>query len=226
MKLLHIVSTPRQQSNTLQISNAFLESLQAKYDDLEVEEIDLFNRDIPSMVGDNIDSKYTLMVGQPVAPAQADAWEEIETLIANFKSADLYLISVPMWNFTIPYALKYFIDSVVQPGYLFAYNEQGQPYGMLENKKMVCITTRGGDFSEGGPFHAYDFQEPYLRAIFGFVGITDMHFVNAQPMDITPELREAAIAKGIEEAKVLANSLDIAPTYLVGEDGQQPFVSA
>ena len=226
MKLLHIVSTPRQQSNTLQISNAFLDSLQAKYDDLEVEEIDLFNHDIPAVVGDNIKAKYTLMVGQPVASEQANAWGEIEALIENFKSADLYLISAPMWNFTIPYALKYFIDAVVQPGYLFAYNEQGQPYGMLENKKMVCITTRGGDYSEGSPFHVYDYQEPYLRAIFGFVGITDMHFVNAQPMDITPELREAAIAKGIEEAKVLADSLDIPPTYLVGEDGQQPAVSA
>ncbi len=226
MKLLHIVSTPRQQSNTLQISNAFLSVLQAKYVDLVVDEIDLFNHDIPAVVGDNIETKYTLMRGNPVAEAHADAWGEIEVFIERFKSADIYLISTPMWNFTIPYALKYFIDAVVQPGYLFGYNELGQPYGLLENKKMVCITSRGGDYSEGGPFHAYDFQEPYLRAIFGFVGITDMHFVNAQPMDITPELREVALAKGIEEATVLANSLDIVPTYLLGQDGQTAVVSA
>lgn len=225
MKLLHIVSTPRQQSNTLQISNAFLSVLQAKYDDLIVEEIDLFNHDIPAVVGDNIETKYTLMRGNPVAHTHVDAWGEIEAFIENFKSADLYLISTPMWNFSIPYALKYFIDAIVQPGYLFGYNEQGQPYGLLENKKMVCITSRGGDYSAGGPFHAYDFQEPYLRAIFGFVGITDIHFVNAQPMDITPELREAALATGIEAAMVLANSLDIEPTYLIGKDGQQTAVS-
>ena len=84
MKLLHIVSTPRQQSNTLQISNAFLGVLQAKYDDLEVEEIDLFNHDIPAVVGDNIEAKYTLMVGQPVADPQAEAWGKIEALIENF----------------------------------------------------------------------------------------------------------------------------------------------
>ena len=226
MKLLHIVSTPRHDSNTLKISKAFLESLQAKVDDLVVEEIDLFKTDIPAIAGDNIESKYSLMVGQPIPDTHSEAWSQVEALIAEFKSADLYLISVPMWNFTIPYALKYFIDAVVQPGYLFGYNEQGMPFGMLENKKMVCITTRGGDYSEGSPFHAYDYQEPYLRAVFGFVGITDMHFVNAQPMDIAPEMRVAAIAKGIEEAKVLADSLDLAPTYLTDADGQQTAVSA
>ena len=50
-----------------------------------------------------------------------------------------------------------------------------------------------GDYAENNPFNAYDFPEPYLRAIFGFVGITNVHFVNAQPMDVTPEIREAAV---------------------------------
>ena len=226
MKLLHIVSTPRQESNTLQISNAFLDTLRAMVDDLEVEELDLFNQDIPAVVGDNIDSKYSLMIGQPVPDANSEQWGQIEALIAEFKSADLYLISAPMWNFTIPYALKYFIDAIVQPGYLFSYNEQGQPYGLLENKKMVCITTRGGDYSKGGPLHVFDYLEPYLRAIFGFVGIADIQFVNAQPLDITPELRATALNKGVEEAKVLANSLDLASTYLAGTDAQQVSATA
>jgi FMN-dependent NADH-azoreductase len=73
---------------------------------------------------------------------------------------------------------------------------------------MVCITTRGGDYSESSPFHAYDFQESYLRSIFGFVGITDIQFINSQPMDVTPELREAAISKAIEEAKTLAATVN------------------
>ena len=84
---------------------------------------------------------------------------------------------------------------------------------------MICVTSRGGDYSEKSPFHAYAFQEPYLRAIFGFVGITDMHFINAQPMDITPELREAAIAAAIEEARSLAanSEWDVTKTVAVRE---------
>jgi FMN-dependent NADH-azoreductase len=104
--------------------------------------------------------------------------------------------------------LKYYIDSIIQPGYLFKYTDQGQPVGLVCGKKMICVTSRGGDYSKKSPFHAYDFQEPYLRAIFGFVGITDMYFINAQPMDITPQLRESAIAAAIEDARSLATNLE------------------
>ncbi len=208
MKLLHLIATPRpEKSNTLKISNAFLESFRAKHNDLDVEEINLFNEPIPAGTGDHIDAKYNLMTRQPLDDKMQAAWEEIEQTIKQFLSADIYLISAPMWNFGVPYTLKKYIDTIVQPGYLFGYNEQGMPFGMVEGKKMVCISTRGGDYSENSPFHIYDNQEPYLRAIFGFVGITNVHFVNAQPMDISPELREAAIASGISEAQALAEQL-------------------
>lgn len=206
MKLLHIVATPREdESNTLRISTAFLECLHLTDADLQVDTINLFNRDLPAVAGDNIEAKYTLLVGQPIDKQHKESWERIERLIENFLAADIYLISTPMWNFSIPYVLKYYIDCIVQPRYTYKYNEQGQPVGLVHNKKMLCITTRGGDYSETSPFHAYDFQEPYLRAIFSFVGITDMHFINAQPMDITPELREQAYAVAIEEAQSLSS---------------------
>lgn len=209
MKLLHILATPREhESNTLRISNAFIEGLHSKYVDLSVEVIDLFNRDLPAVAGDNIEAKYTVMIGSPVDKRHEDSWQEIEFLIDHFSRADVYLISAPMWNFSIPYALKYYIDAIIQPGYMFKYNEKGQAIGLITGKKMVCVTTRGGDYSEGSPFYAYDFQEPYLRAIFGFIGITEIQFINAQPMDVTPELREAAIKDAIKKAKALAENFD------------------
>ena len=212
MNLLHIIATPRQDaSNTLRVSNAFLESLQAKHSDLTVDMIQLFNKDLPAVAGANIDTKYSLMLGQPIDRHHEESWKQIEGLIKRFLSADIYLISTPMWNFSIPYALKYYIDAIIQPGYLYRYNEQGQPIPMTLGKKMVCITSRGGDYSEHSPFHAYDFQEPYLRAIFGFVGVTDMHFINAQPMDITLELREAAITSALEKARSLAANTEWRP---------------
>ncbi len=209
MKLLHIIATPRKQgSHTLQVADAFLESLHAKYPALSTEVMDLFDRDLPAVDGDNIESKYTLMVGKSIDKRHQESWKHIEILIEHFLSADIYLLTVPMWNFGIPYPLKYYIDAIVQPTYLFTFNEQGQAVGLVHNRKMVCITSRGGDYSEQSPFHAYDFQEPYLRAIFGYVGISDIHFVNAQPMDVTLQLRETAMSAAIKEARSLAASLD------------------
>ena len=220
MKLLHIIATPRErESTTMRVATACLESLHAKYAHLNADTINLFTGDLPAVAGDNIETKYTLMTSQPIDKRHKESWKQIELLIERFLSADIYLISTPMWNFSIPYVLKYYIDSIIQPGYLYKYNEQGQPVGLIHGKKMICVTSRGGDYSEKSPFHAYDFQEPYLRAIFGFVGITDMHFINAQPMDITPELREAAIAAAIEEAhSLVANSeWDVPKTVAVRE---------
>ena len=220
MKLLHVIVSPRErESNTMRVATAFLESLRAKYADLSVDTIDLFTGDLPAIAGLNIETKYTLMISQPIDKRHRESWRQIELLLEHFLSADVYLISTPMWNFSIPYALKYYIDCIIQPGYLFEYNEQGQPVGLVHDKKMICVTSRGGDYSEESPFHPYDFQEPYLRTIFGFVGITDIHFINAQPMDITPELREAAIAAAIEEARNLAanSEWEVARTTVVRE---------
>jgi FMN-dependent NADH-azoreductase len=207
MKLLHIIATPRgQESNTLRVSNAFIEAAQVKYPGLELDVINLFTQNLPAVAGNNIDSKYTLMVGQPIDKNHKESWEQIESLITHFLSSDIYLITSPMWNFSIPYALKYYIDAIVQPGYLYKYNQLGQPVPLTLGKRMVCITSRGGDYSEQSPFHVYDFQETYLRAIFGFVGITDMQFINAQPMDINRELREIAVAQAIAQSHSIIDS--------------------
>ncbi len=207
MKLLHIIATPRSgQSNTLQISRAFIENLSAIRGDVTVEVVDLFDHDLPAIAGDNIEAKYTLMFGQPIDKRHEASWRQIESLIAHFLAADAYVISAPMWNFTIPYTLKYYIDCIVQPGYLFRYNEMGQVVPLVNGKKMVCVSTHGADYSPGGYLNSYNFLEPYLRAIFGFVGVTDIEFLSAQPMDITADLRELAIAAAAGEAAALAAS--------------------
>jgi FMN-dependent NADH-azoreductase len=220
VRALHIVATPRSDtSNTLRVSEAFFDTLESQRPDIEIDNIDLYNHDLPGLAGQNIENKYLLMGGASLGDDQSSAWEDIDSLITSFKAADLYVISSPMWNFSIPYALKYYIDAIVQPGYVFRYDEQGRAVGMMEGKRMVCVTTRGGDYSPGSPFHAYDFQEPYLRAIFGFIGIEEIEFVNAQPMDITPEIREKAITEAVQRAEELARW---AATDITGGGGAHP----
>lgn len=205
MKLLHLMASPRgEASNTAKIAQSFLDGLAANHGEVDVETVDLYHHDLPAVAGLNIEAKYTLMMVQPISREHAESWAHIEAAIAQFTAADAYLVTSPMWNFTVPYVLKYYIDCIVQPGYVFRYDEVGRPVPLVHGKKMVCVTSRGGDYSPGTPFHAYDFQEPYLRAIFGFIGITDVDFINAQPMDITPDLREVASRSAIDQAAALA----------------------
>lgn len=201
MKLLHVVATPRgEQSHTLPVSHAYLDAMRERHPALEVDELDLYHSDLPAVAGININTKYTLMSGKPVEDEARESWSHIERTISHFLAADTYLITTPMWNFSIPYALKFYIDCIVQPGYMFRYDETGQVVPMVHGKSMVCVTSRGADYGPGGELHRFDFQEPYLRAIFGFVGITDITFINAQPMDYHPALRASATASAIEEA--------------------------
>jgi FMN-dependent NADH-azoreductase len=207
MRLLHIIATPRgPESNTLRVSNVLLEELYLKYSDLSVKVLELFKADLPAVAGKNIESKYKLMTGQQLEGEYKSSWAQIEANIKQFLDTDIYLITTPMWNFGIPYALKYYIDAIIQPGYLYRYNEQGIPEGLVIGKKMICVTSRGGDYSADSLLHSLDFVEPYLRTIFNFVGITDIHFINAQPMDISLATRRTAILNSIEEAREIVRS--------------------
>lgn len=225
MRVLHIVATPRADaSNTMLVADAFFRELMEAAPGCSIETLDLFADDLPKVAGANIEAKYTLMTGTPLNPVLAQSWAQIEALIQRFLSADVHVMSVPMWNFSIPYTLKYFIDAVVQPGYLFRYNESGVPEGLVHGKKMVVITSRGADYSAESAYHAFDFMEPYLRAIFGFVGIYDIDFVYAQPTDIR-QFREAAITRAIDDARAAARRLtvgasDVAVDELI--DGLDP----
>jgi FMN-dependent NADH-azoreductase len=148
------------------------------------------------------------MVGRPIDKNHEESWHEIEQLIEHFMLADVIVVSTPMWNFGLPYALKYYIDCIVQPGYVFRYREDGRPEPLVHGKRLVCITSRGGDYSPESPLHAFDFLEPYLRTVFTFIGITETYFVNAQPMDISPSLRETAMEKALADIRSLLTQTD------------------
>lgn len=209
MKLLHIIASPRTDtSNTLRVSNALLDTLRTQVPDLSVEVLDLFHDDLPAMAGSNIDAKYTLMVGRPIDRHHAESWHEIEGTIEQFLAADAYVVTTPLWNLSTPYALKYYIDCIVQPGYLFSYNESGQPVPLVHGKKMVVVTSSGSDYSASSPIQGLNFQEPYLRAIFGFVGITDITFVHGHAMDVSAEHRTSGTELAIDHARDVASTGD------------------
>ena len=202
-KLLHIIATPRGEgSRTLKVTDAFLDIFRETHADWVIDELDLTKEDLPSLNMKSVDGKYVLLEGRPLFGDLREIWQDIIGHIERFLSADAYLISTPMWNFSIPYVLKQYIDIIVQPQYLFGYTETGVE-GLVQGKKMAIITSRGSEYTSER-MRSYDFQEPYLRTIFGFVGIDDIHFVIAQPMDEGHAIREQKIAEARAAAQELA----------------------
>jgi FMN-dependent NADH-azoreductase len=108
-----------------------------------------------------------------------------------------------MHNFNIPSTFKAYIDQIVRPGKTFAVGPNGFE-GLVKNKKALFITSSGGSFQPGTPFAPYNFQEPYLRAIFGFIGLTDVRFVVADSLNQGEEAVRQSRAKAEGALKELA----------------------
>lgn len=198
--LLHIAATPRgDESRTLKVSRVFLEAFKNKYSKCLIEELNLFDIKLPDLTVQRVDGKYELLSGKEISPKFQVAWDALVEYINQFKRADGYLISAPMWNFGIPYKLKHYFDVIVQPKYLFQYTDKG-PEGLIKNKKMVVITSRGGDYTQPG-FKVFDQEEPYLKTVLGFIGLTDVKFIHAQPMDMGADAQKAALEKAKTAAK-------------------------
>jgi len=180
-----------------------LDALKTKYPDLTVEVMDLFQANLPEVYGGAIEAKYAMMGGMELNEQVKNSWEAIRRHAERFLEFDAYVITNPMWNFTIPYKLKQYIDVIMQAGILFNFTASGVE-GLALKKKMICITSRGGDYSEGSYMHSFDFQEPYLRSIFGLAGISDIRFIHAQPLDIALGLTQAALEKANQQARSIA----------------------
>lgn len=201
-KVLHLISTPKEEgSRTLQIAEALFSELKKKFPDCKIDELNLFKEELPELSLKIVNGKYMLLAGNDLSGDSKLSWERfVIPYIERFMAAEMIVISTPMWNFGIPYKLKHFIDIIFQPRYLFRYTEKGVE-GLAKDKKVVVLTSRGGDYGLTSPAHSMDNQEPYLRIVFSFVGIKDITFIAAQPMDALGEqVRNEKIAKARQEA--------------------------
>jgi FMN-dependent NADH-azoreductase len=129
--------------------------------------------------------------GTAVTATEFAARRLSDELIDELKAADTVVIGAPMYNFGVPTTLRAWFDHVLRAGVTFKYVD-GAVRGLLGGKRVIVIESRGGLYSEG-PAQAIDFQEPYLRHLLGFIGITDVAFVRAEKIGYGPEARTASI---------------------------------
>lgn len=176
--ILRIDSSPLDgnASFSRQLTTEFVQKWQQMHPDGKVVARDLATTKLSPVTAEWIGAAYT---PEPsLTSRQREVLALSGELIAELNAADEFVFGVAMHNFSIPSALKLWIDQIVRRGKTFSY-ENGAPAGLLRNKKATFLVASGGVYSPDTPMAAMNFVEPYLRSLFGFIGVTDTRFVNA-----------------------------------------------
>jgi FMN-dependent NADH-azoreductase len=199
MKVLHLDSSPLGGAS---VTRELTASLAAAY---KATGAQLTYRDLAAQPIAHLDGEL-LQALRPAPGAALPTGEAVtrelaltEELLAEFLGADVVIVGAPMYNFSVPTQLKAWIDRIAQAGRTFRYTAEG-PQGLAGGRKVVIASARGGRYAGTAYEQAMDHQEAYLRAVFGFLGITDVEMVRAEGVAMGPEARAAAL----EQAKQAA----------------------
>lgn len=176
--------------------DAFAENYRSNHPDTRIVQRDLAKEPVPHLTPSLASTQLSGIAAETAETKLSDA------LIQELEASDIVAIGVPLYNFTIPSTLKAWLDHVIKAHRTFAYID-GSPRGLLpEGKKVIAFVASGGAYADG-PGAAIDFLAPYLRFIFGFIGITDVEIVRAE-LQAVPELGAQAESTALERARALA----------------------
>ena len=195
MKLLQIDASPRQDSVSRLLTSHFAENWKQQVPGGQVVHRDLANSPLGLITDDRIAGAFSNPAQH--SAAHRSALQYSDKLIEELHSADVIVIGDPMHNFTISARLKAWLDQVVRYGKTFSFGESG-PKGLLTGKKVYVFTSRGGAYEPGTPTAQFDFQEPYLRHVLAFIGLTHVTFIHAENQS-KPELAPAAKAAAMQK---------------------------
>ena len=207
MKLLHIDSSPLgTQSVSRELTRRIVAQWLDTHPNTTVEHLDLA-ADAPSHL--NIDSLGFRLGLDAAGLTDVQKRENAisEKLVTQFLAADVLVVGAPMYNFSVPSQLKAWIDRIAQAGRTFKYTDKG-PVGLAAGKTVIVASTRGGAYSTNPALAFLDHQESYLKAVFGFVGITDVRFVRAEGVAMGEEAKAKALAAA--DAEIQAHTSEAA----------------
>ncbi|TDB99014.1 NAD(P)H-dependent oxidoreductase [Actinomadura sp. 7K534] len=180
-RLLHISASPRGgESESLAIAGTFLDAYRETHGDA-VDHFDLWDGTLPAFGPAGAGAKMTVFAGEDPAGEQAAAWRAARGVFERFDSYDRYLFSVPMWNSSVPYVLKQFIDVVSQPGWVFSFDPEAGYTGLLSGKKAAVVYTSAVYGAGRPPAFGTDHQAPFLEGWLRWAGVTDLSTVAFRP---------------------------------------------
>jgi FMN-dependent NADH-azoreductase len=188
--LLHLDTSPLSTSVSRELTREFITTWKAAHPGGKV-----IDRDLAAAPPKPIDQAFIHAMFTPeeaLQPEQKALLAYSDEGIAELEAADEYVVGVAMHNFSIPSVLKLWIDQIVRKGRTFNYSEKG-PEGLLAGKKATVLLATGGVYDAGTPYAAFNFVEPYLRTVFGLMGVKDVTFVTAGG---TAALRSDTVDRG------------------------------
>jgi FMN-dependent NADH-azoreductase len=188
-----------EQSVSRKLINGLVTDLIARTASAEIVRRDIGGNPIPHLGPETVTAIRT---GEASTEAGREALALSDALIEELRAADVLVIGAPMYNFGIPSTLKAWFDHVLRARVTFRYTADG-PEGLLTGKKAIVVESRAGLYSEG-PSVALDSQEPHLRTLLAFMGITNVTFVRAEKLAFGPEAAEASLAAASGELRELA----------------------
>jgi len=198
--ILLILGSPRDRASySHQIGRRIVDDLKSRYPSAKVVVRNLAKEPLPD-VGEAFVTGRVLAQDKRSA-AEADALALSDVMVGELMAADVIVLATPMHNFGISASVKAWIDHIVRPGVTFSYSDKG-PLGLVQGKKVILVLARGGIYAEG-PMKQYDFQEPYLRTVLGFIGMTDLKVIRIEGV----ALGDDALRNAVTSAKARADEV-------------------
>ncbi|WP_426031337.1 FMN-dependent NADH-azoreductase [Caulobacter sp. DWP3-1-3b2] len=203
--ILHISASPKgERSTSERMATAFLEAYAQTHPDDVIRRLNVFEAELPDFGKLHAEAKFAPYFQEDLTPEHLAAWAPVLELIAAFDKADKIVISCPMWNYSVPWRLKLYLDCLVQPGRTFGYDPAKMLHiGLLRNRPVQLLLTRSSTM----PGDPNDFQLPYLKFIMTSIGLADVRALSAwQTTKYTPEERAAYVARFEGEAREAAST--------------------
>lgn len=163
--------------------------------------ISVTDRDFAAVPIPHLDGAWLGALSTPAADRSEEQQEKVafsDGLIAELQAADTLVIGMPMYNFSLPSMLKAWVDHIARAGVTFKYTETGS-VGLLQGKKAYLVAAMGGVHERG----VSDFLRPYMEQVLSFVGITDIEFITADGLNMSPEHREQGLAQARSQIDAL-----------------------
>ena len=189
MNILQInASARREGANSTRVANAIVSRLRQAHPESKLVLRDLAATPHPILDEAALGALFT--PADKRSPEQAARVALDDALIAELQAADAVVLGVPMYNFGVPAQLKAWIDAIARNGVTFRYTESG-PEGLLQGKKVYLALARGGRHRGT----AADSQVPYLKTVLGFLGISDLHFIYAEGLNMGAEAAQLGFSQ-------------------------------
>jgi len=183
-KLLIINAHPEVESTSsasLNVLDHFKKAYKEFHSEDEViEQINLYSDEVPMIDKTVLNAWTKLAKGNELTNEEKKVTSRMSEVLQQFKSANKYVIALPLHNFNVPSKLKDYMDNILIARETFKYTENGSVGLLKDGRSMLVIQGSGGIYTNNDWYTEVEYSHKYLKSMFNFIGIEDYHMVRAQ----------------------------------------------